>query len=54
MLPVTVTNIHHAFREIKHFGWSQWQGEGGLPLVDRLLPLSCSISLFSRLEVWPT
>jgi len=22
MLPVTITNIHQAFREIKHFDWS--------------------------------
>ena len=27
MLPVTITNIHQAFREIKHFDWSQWQGD---------------------------
>jgi len=27
MLPVTITNIHQAFREIKYFDWSQWQGD---------------------------
>jgi len=27
MLPVTITNIHHAFREIKRFDWSQWEGD---------------------------
>ena len=27
MLPVTITNIHQAFREIKHFDWSHWQGD---------------------------
>lgn len=24
MLPVTITNIHQAFREIKHFEYEQW------------------------------
>jgi len=27
MLPVTITNIHHAFREIKHFQQDQWEGD---------------------------
>jgi putative transposase len=27
MLPVTITNIHQAFREIKHFAYDQWEGE---------------------------
>lgn len=27
MLPVTITNIHHAFREIKHFQPDQWEGD---------------------------
>ncbi len=26
MLPVTITNIHQAFREIKHFRCGQWEG----------------------------
>jgi transposase-like protein len=27
MLPVTITNIHQAFREIKHFQSDQWEGD---------------------------
>jgi transposase-like protein len=27
MLPVTITNIHQAFREIKHFRHDQWEGD---------------------------
>ena len=27
MLPVTITNIHQAFREIKHFQFDQWEGD---------------------------
>ena len=27
MLPVTITNIHQAFREIKHFVCDQWEGD---------------------------
>jgi transposase-like protein len=27
MLPVTITNIHQAFREIKHFEYDQWEGD---------------------------
>ena len=27
MLPVTITNIHQAFREIKHFQHDQWEGD---------------------------
>ncbi len=27
MLPVTITNIHQAFREIKHFEFDQWEGD---------------------------
>jgi transposase-like protein len=27
MLPVTITNIHQAFREIKHFEHDQWEGD---------------------------
>lgn len=27
MLPVTITNIHQAFREIKHFQCDQWEGD---------------------------
>ena len=30
MLPVMITNIHHAFREIKHFDWNQWEGDFSL------------------------
>ena len=27
MLPVTIKNIHQAFREIKHFEYDQWEGD---------------------------
>jgi putative transposase len=27
MLPVTITSIHQAFREIKHFEYDQWEGD---------------------------
>ena len=27
MLPVTITNIHQAFREIKHFQSDSWEGD---------------------------